>query len=244
MDRIVDSPVDVTLTVQAPSGSPRDVVVSPGAQSALASLRADLQAPSGPVSGHPSVYYLNTDGAQMPDLATLTARISESQAFTGMVVDLRGSPALQPYDIATSLVPDEFDSAVFHIPVMLGPVPATPVEISFKNQPVTNPYSGKIAVLVDPRTLASGEALAMALVDAGRTVAVVGRTSAGTSGDFTAVQLPGHFAFQFTGMEVLHADKSAFEGVGVVPTVEVAPTADDLAAGNDVALQAAITQVE
>ena len=49
----------------------------------------------------------------------------------------------------------------------------------------------------------------------------VGRQSAGTNGNITGVQLPGAFAFSFTGMKVTHADGSPFLGLGIVPDVDV-----------------------
>ena len=79
------------------------------------------------------------------------------------------------------------------------------------------------------------------LVDAGR-VTVVGRTSAGTNGNITGIQLPGAFALSFTGMEVLHADGAPFHGIGIVPDVEVLLDAVSLRDGHDPELETAIAQ--
>jgi C-terminal processing protease CtpA/Prc len=44
----------------------------------------------------------------------------------------------------------------------------------------------------------------------------------------------------FTGTEVRFPDRSTFHGVGIVPDVEVKPTASDLATGRDPELLKAI----
>jgi C-terminal processing protease CtpA/Prc len=44
----------------------------------------------------------------------------------------------------------------------------------------------------------------------------------------------------YTGMEVLFPDRARFHGVGIVPDIEVAPTAADIAEGRDPELLRAI----
>ena len=79
------------------------------------------------------------------------------------------------------------------------------------------------------------------LVDADR-VTVIGRNSAATNGNITGVNLPGGFAFSFTGMDVRHSDPamSVFHGVGIVPATETVLTPGDFAAGIDPELIEAI----
>jgi C-terminal processing protease CtpA/Prc len=76
------------------------------------------------------------------------------------------------------------------------------------------------------------------------TVTVVGRTSAGTTGSVTGMQLPGGFAVFLTGMEARWPDGSTFFASGVIPDVLVTPAADDFAAGRDPFLEAALAAVE
>jgi C-terminal processing protease CtpA/Prc len=79
------------------------------------------------------------------------------------------------------------------------------------------------------------------LVGAGRLTAVVGeQPSAGTNGNITGVQLPGGFAFSYTGMRVLNPNGSRHHGIGIVPTVDTALSPADLRDGVDRDLLAAI----
>ena len=100
-------------------------------------------------------------------------------------------------------------------------------------------YAGPIVLITGPGAVSAAENFMMMLVGAGR-VTVVGRTSAGTNGNITGVQLPGGFSFSFTGMAVTFPDGSRFHGVGIVPDVEVQPTAADYASRRDAELLAAI----
>ena len=71
------------------------------------------------------------------------------------------------------------------------------------------------------------------LVSANRLVAVVGHRSAASNGNISGVQLPGGFAFNYTGMEVQYPDGGQFHGVGIEPDVLVPITAEDLRDGVD-----------
>ena len=78
------------------------------------------------------------------------------------------------------------------------------------------------------------------LVGADRLRAIVGRQSAGTNGNISAISLPGGFEFSFTGMEVRNPDGSRFHGIGIMPDIEVAIAALDLQNGVDRDLLVAI----
>jgi len=72
---------------------------------------------------------------------------------------------------------------------------------------------------------------------------VVGQRSAATNGTSTQVRLPGGFAIKFTGMRLLNQDGSEFHefhGIGIVPDIEVKPTAAEFARGEDPELAAAV----
>lgn len=78
------------------------------------------------------------------------------------------------------------------------------------------------------------------LIFHGRIEAVVGRQSGASNGTITGLYLPGGYAFTFTGMEVQHTDHSTFHGIGIVPDVEVTPSATELRDGVDPELEAAV----
>ena len=78
------------------------------------------------------------------------------------------------------------------------------------------------------------------LVAFNRPLAIVGQTSAGTTGNVTGAELPGGFAFVYTGMLVTNVDGSRFMGIGIQPDVRVPVTMPDLASGTDRDLLTAI----
>jgi C-terminal processing protease CtpA/Prc len=94
-------------------------------------------------------------------------------------------------------------------------------------------------LLVGPASFSAAENFSLLLTGALRGH-VVGQVSAGTNGNVTSVQLPGHFNFRFTGMQLLDPAGGRFMGVGIVPDIPVDPDPLDLAAGKDPELLRAI----
>jgi C-terminal processing protease CtpA/Prc len=168
--------------------------------------------------------------------------LEEAAPAAGLVLDMRGYPGIDHYEVAKRLVPRAFRSPVFRVPVWTGPDDLVVDEISYDLTPLSSPsFGGPVVLLVGHRTVSAAENFATMLVDAGR-VTVIGRQSAATNGNITGSQLPGSFAFTFTGMEVRHADEaqSVFHGVGIVPDVEALLAAKDFRDGLDPELDAAI----
>ncbi|MEZ4311447.1 MAG: S41 family peptidase [Polyangiaceae bacterium] len=192
--------------------------------------------------GAPEVYYLNMDSTVLTGMADLKAALEEAAGAKGLVVDMRGYPGVNHYDVARRLVQKTFSSPIFLVPELVGPEEVNIDKSSFQVTPQANPsFTGPIALLVGPGTVSAAENFSTMLVDAGR-VTTIGRQSASTNGNITGVQLPGGFAFSFTGMDVRHADaeESVFHGTGIVPDIEVAVSAADFAGGVDPEVEAAI----
>ena len=99
-------------------------------------------------------------------------------------------------------------------------------------------YTGPIVLMVSNKTVSAGECFAQIIMDLPN-VTVVGQQSASTNGTITNAKLPGQFQMTWTGMWLRNPDGSEFHGIGVVPDVEVVPTADEFAAGVDPELMAA-----
>jgi C-terminal processing protease CtpA/Prc len=183
------------------------------------------------------------DSSILDAIDKFTAALTEATAAKGLVVDMRGYPGVDHYEVARRLATANFSSPIFRTPYRTGPDQEKIDETSYPLTPIDGPsFHGPIALIVGHRTVSAAENFSTMLVDAKR-VHVVGRNSAGTNGNITGVQLPGHFAFTFTGMEVRHADaqKSVFHGVGIVPDKETALSAQDFAAGKDPELEEAIS---
>ena len=78
----------------------------------------------------------------------------------------------------------------------------------------------------------------MPFKDNGRAV-VVGETTGGSTGQPYFLDLDDGMAAVIGAKRAAFPDGSRFEGVGIRPDVEVAPTVDGLRAGRDVVLEAA-----
>jgi hypothetical protein len=65
-------------------------------------------------------------------------------------------------------------------------------------------------LLVGPHAVSQAEHFSQMIAGAHRAVAIVGRTTAGTNGNITGVQLPGGWAITHTGMGVTNPDGSRF----------------------------------
>jgi len=226
-------------------GMTRTVVIQPQPFDVLDKLGS---APSLRKSGYmtdlgaPNVYYINLSDDVLKSDEEFTRALRQASGAVGLVLDMRGYPGtLSQYRAVRHLITQGMiHSPIFRIPVLIGPNKRDTSDEKYEFEPLSDPsYSGPIMLLVGPQTVSAAENFSTMLVDAKR-VTVVGRRSAGTNGNITGIQLPGAFAFSFTGMEVLHVDGSTFHGIGIVPNSEVQPKASDFRDGIDRDLQKAI----
>ena len=105
-------------------------------------------------------------------------------------------------------------------------------------EPAADAYQGRLALLVDGGCLSSCEDLVMPFKDNGRAL-VVGETTGGSSGQPYVLDLGDGMLVLVGAKRETFPDGSRFEGVGIRPDVEVAPSLDDIRAGRDVALEEA-----
>lgn len=195
--------------------------------------------------GAPNLYYINLTGEVLYDMNDFYTQLGEAMSADGLVLDMRGFPGIDMAEVAQRLIPDAWSGGIFRIPVHTGPDDVTIDEYADTFDPLDMPsYAGPIVLIVGNGTLSAAEHFSLALVDAKR-VTVVGRTTAGTDGNITGIQLPGQFAISFTGMDVRHADpqKSTFHGVGIVPDIPVELSAQAFRDGIDPELEAAVTHL-
>jgi hypothetical protein len=192
-----------------------------------------------PDLGAPTLYYINLDRNALSDLAAFGKALIPGLKYAGLVLDMRGYPVFPNPQAARYLIATPFTSPRFQLFRWDGPDRRTPYDIVRDLEPRRPIYSGRIALLVGPRTVSAAENFAIMLVDAKR-VTVVGRRSASTNGNITGVELPAGFTFKFTGMDIAHRGGSPFNGVGIVPDIEVKLTPQDFAEGRDPELEAAV----
>ncbi|WP_394831846.1 S41 family peptidase [Pendulispora rubella] len=231
--------------LRAPDGTHRAVTVQPvSADDYFAFGTAATHRPPGWLGdlGAPKLYY-TTMTETLADTAAFRQTLAEARDAEGLILDMRGYPAVSLYEAAARLIPYSFSSPIFNVPVVR-PASQTFSPQSFDPGVLTDPsYTGPIVLLIGPSAISAAENFSTMLVDAKRLTAIVGRRSAGTNGNITTLFLPGALSFTFTGMEILHTDGSRFHGIGIVPNIEVTPTAEDFHNGIDPELARAVDEL-
>lgn len=241
--KVLSGPVDLTL--RDPDGVETTITFQPQPLQDFQAIGfAPVVRPAGTLAdlGAPSLYYINMTDEVLASVADFKTALTQASSSTGLVIDMRGYPGIDHYEVAQRLIQAPFSSPIFRVPVLSGLEARTIDESSYMLGPLVSPsFSGPIALIVGHATVSAAENFSIMLVDAGR-VKVFGRQSAATNGNITGVEVPGAFGFSFTGMEVRHADaqKSVFHGIGIVPEVESQLTAAAFRDGIDPELEDAV----
>jgi carboxyl-terminal processing protease len=100
-------------------------------------------------------------------------------------------------------------------------------------------FLGQIVILVDEGCHSACEDFTMPFKDNGRAT-IVGRATAGSSGQPYTTSFGDGMGVAVGAKREYFPDGSRFEGVGIEPDVPVEPTVEDLKAGRDVELEAAL----
>ena len=103
----------------------------------------------------------------------------------------------------------------------------------------TEPYKGRVILLVNESTQSNPEFQAMAFQSCPQTL-TIGSPTSGADGDIVWIPLPGQIT-SFSGVGVLYPDGTPTQTVGVRLDVEVLPTAEGLQAGRDEVLERALS---
>ena len=102
----------------------------------------------------------------------------------------------------------------------------------------TQPYKGRVILLVDELTQSNPEFQAMAFQSCPQTL-TIGSPTSGADGDIVWIPLPGQLT-SFSGVGTLYPDGTQTQTVGVRLDVEVLPTAEGVQAGRDEVLERAL----
>jgi carboxyl-terminal processing protease len=163
----------------------------------------------------------------------------------GLVIDLRGNPgglAIMINGVAGHL----FDSKV-----LLGRMKTRSSDLEFRANPrlVTpdgvrvEPYAGPVAILVDELTASASECFAGALQSLGR-ARVFGRQTLGQALPASTRRLPSGDLLMYVVGDFVTANGQRLEGDGVRPDQVVPLSIQDLRAGRDSALEAALRWID
>lgn len=165
------------------------------------------------------------------------------QEINGLVIDLRSYPYNFPlYDLASFIIPEPTPFVLFSRCDFDNPGSFYWDEHIMAGGDDPDPYTGRVALIVDIGTASSGEFHAMALRLAPEAM-VFGHPTGGADGNVTNFYLPGGMYTRFTGLGVYNPDSSETQRVGIIPDVLMNPTIPGLQAGRDELLEAAVDWV-
>ncbi len=185
----------------------------------------------------PGVMYLDVQRIQDQDFTAALDRLAKARAI---VIDFRGYPTLSPLFLQ-HLVGETFHSARWRIPVTIRPdrQGVTYWESAWTLEPLPVRLTARLVFVTDGRAISYAESC-MGIVEHYHLGEIVGGPTAGTNGDVNPFTLPGGYRIHWTGMRVDKQDGSRHHGVGILPTIPVAPTRQGIAAGRDELLERAI----
>ena len=157
----------------------------------------------------------------------------------GIIIDIRNYPSnFVPFTLGSFFVHDSTPFVKFTNCNL-----SNPGEFSFtpllEIQPDSNPYNGKLVVLVNELSQSQAEYTAMAF-RAGEKSSIVGSTTAGADGNISSILLPGGLRTMISGIGVYYPDGGETQRIGIVPDIEVKPTIEGVKSGRDELLEKAI----
>ena len=188
--------------------------------------------------------YVNLELLKSSDIPDMMEKVKNCKA---LIFDLRNYPIqfdswelisyislTKNYQYAMKTLPDLSHLGVFHCYELHTNCPD---ELWLKNCK----YQGKIVVLINASTMSWAETRAMSFRINGATL--VGTPTAGANGIVVRFSLPGGVSVGYSGMGFYYPNGEQMQRNGIIPDIEVYPTMDDILAGRDEVLEAAIRYV-
>ncbi|MBE0410532.1 MAG: hypothetical protein IBX69_12460 [Anaerolineales bacterium] len=158
----------------------------------------------------------------------------------GLVLDLRGNGGgntRYAFAVAGRFLDESFSIGQDHFRQRL-PQRGWRLWLDMRVKPRKPVYSGDVVLLTDSGCMSTTEQFILALVDSGR-AQVVGRRTAGATGNPVQFQLVGDGRARFSTGDFYRIDGTRLEGVGIIPDIEVEWTLDDFYQDRDPDLEAA-----
>ena len=109
-------------------------------------------------------------------------------------------------------------------------------------EPADKPYTGKLIILIDERSCSSSEEFSGGMKATGRAT-IIGKQTSGKVLTMKVVTLPDGGLFLYPFAQTLTSKNEVLEGIGVVPDIIADLKIEDLLAGRDSQLEAAINYI-
>lgn len=110
--------------------------------------------------------------------------------------------------------------------------------------PAKDPFLGPIVVLTDTRTISAAEDFLVVLKAAGRATLVGERTAGSTGQPLKVPGLPGGGGARICTKRDTFPDGTEFVGIGVIPDVEISPSARDIVEQRDVVFERGVEELK
>jgi carboxyl-terminal processing protease len=159
--------------------------------------------------------------------------IHEFKDAPGIVLDLRNNPGglgMMAMGLAGWFVSQEG--------LRLGTMTGRDLDMNFDINPRLEPYTGRLAILVNAGSASTTEILAQGLQDLKR-ARIFGTRTAGAALPSEIIELPDGDRFQYPAANYVSVKGRILEGNGVQPDVMIKPTIEALLANRDLPLEAA-----
>ena len=247
IQRIMNGPdgSTATLTVEGPDGQSHKVQLT-RRLSYLDALRS--QRTRDAVEVQPNrVAYVDLDRLLPADLE---ATLDKLRSASSIILDLRGDE----HGVARLLAPRlaQFESnpvAILTGPITFAPDLPPPETLTstasyFLVQRLSPalgpklPFTGKLAVLVDERTIGLSEHAAL-LFEAGSKPDFIGSPTAGADSELTNIVVPEGITVYFSGRDVRHGNGGPLQRLGFQPTLSASATIKGIRSGQDEVLDKA-----
>jgi C-terminal processing protease CtpA/Prc len=185
------------------------------------------------------VAYLKLSSVKVADAA---AYIRDAAGTKGLIIDIRNYPSEFVVEALGSLLYSEKKAFATNTANYLALPGATrwlqPKEI----EPAEPRYKGRIAILIDEKTMSQAEYTAMAFRAAPGAI-VIGSTTSGADGTVAPVPLPGNLQSRISGLAVFYPDRTPTQRIGIKPDIWVTPTIAGIRAGRDELVETAIAEI-
>lgn len=186
-----------------------------------------------------SVYYLNLDQIQMPEIDKLLPELKHAKAI---ICDLRGYPKGNHAFLAHLLSRPDTVSRWMRVPHYIYPDQkqiAGYISMGWHMQPQAPHLKARIIFITDGSAISYAESY-MGYVEGYKLATIIGQPTAGTNGNINPFTLPGNYQISWTGMEVRKHNGSQHHGVGIIPNIYLEKTIQGVREGRDEFLEKAI----
>jgi carboxyl-terminal processing protease len=187
------------------------------------------------------IAYIRIPGFSQPHFERRARElVAEYRAAPALIIDLRGNGGgSTPWQLTRTLMDRPYrwwSTEASTLPVSAAVRTAERIYVSLYRPPR---YRGLLYLLVDSNCSSACEDFAMPFHDNGRAV-LMGERTDGSTGQPVFLSFQNGMNVRVSARRLSFPDGSPFEGLGIMPHVEIIPAPEDVRTGRDVVLQHAI----